>query len=286
MMRVIFLRPICVAIVSIQILWGGIASAAQREIDSPLKVQSDAIQGCVQTKLDTNLFRNLKNQRQVTIRAFPVSRSTYLDLNLRRIDVFAPGAKLVVVTPNGEQTLPRPDVTIFAGTVVGDAESDVFLSFSPQGSNGWIHTQGATHIMSSGRTGGDDVTIFDPAIAANTVAIEPFLCHIDESTMLQIPVPVPDKSPASPRVGLPPCQQATLAIETDFEYLQLFAGDTAAATAYVATLVGAASSVYERDVSVKLQVAYLRLWETSDDPWDQQTRAISFFNSETTGMRI
>lgn len=60
-----------------------------------------------------------------------------------------------------------------------------------------------------------------------------------------------------------------IAIETDWEFTgDLFGGDTDASAAYAATLIGVASEVFARDLDTQLEIGFLRLWSTSEDPWD------------------
>src|SRR5206468_17191 len=62
-------------------------------------------------------------------------------------------------------------------------------------------------------------------------------------------------------------KQADVAIDTDQELRAKFASD-AAALEYLASLAAAATSIYERDVAVRLRFSYIRLWgAASADPW-------------------
>ncbi len=62
---------------------------------------------------------------------------------------------------------------------------------------------------------------------------------------------------------------ADIAIETDYEFTAWrFGGDSDASAAYASTLFAAISSIYSRDTHVGLQISYLRIWDTSADPWN------------------
>ena len=62
---------------------------------------------------------------------------------------------------------------------------------------------------------------------------------------------------------------ARVAVETDWEFLNLFGGDEQAAIDYVGDLFAFASSIYEAEVDTNLEVSYLKLWPggANDDPW-------------------
>ena len=73
-----------------------------------------------------------------------------------------------------------------------------------------------------------------------------------------------EEAPLAP----PPAHTARLAIETDFEFFQLFGNDVDARN-YVADVVAFLSLVYEDEVDTSLAVSYLRTWGTAADPWNQ-----------------
>ena len=67
-----------------------------------------------------------------------------------------------------------------------------------------------------------------------------------------------------------------LAIESDFEFYQLFNNATTATT-YVGNLVGYASTIYAAELGTALVVQSLSLWQTSGDPWTQTSTTCSLF---------
>jgi hypothetical protein len=76
-----------------------------------------------------------------------------------------------------------------------------------------------------------------------------------------------------------------IAIETDWQFTNLFGGDTNASGEYAATLIGAVSTIYITDLDVGAQICYLRLWGDSTDPWtggssqDQLIEFQSYWNA-------
>ncbi|MBM4112145.1 MAG: hypothetical protein FJ253_02045 [Phycisphaerae bacterium] len=57
-----------------------------------------------------------------------------------------------------------------------------------------------------------------------------------------------------------------VAADCDFEFTSIFAGEEDC-TAYVVSLYGAISSIYEREMGVRVQLSYLRLWLDANDPY-------------------
>ncbi|MBL8880411.1 MAG: right-handed parallel beta-helix repeat-containing protein [Phycisphaerales bacterium] len=185
-------------------------------------------------------------------------------LDLQSFDVIAPESMLVAVTIDSEQMLNRPEVAMFRGEVRGESDSRVFLSVSPYGVYGFISRGADEFIVSSGPPAAGQPTLIynlrSPAAAA--IQFNPFTCASD-----LLPV-IHEATETGGVAGVIPCRNIDLAIETDQEYLGLFGGNTAAANAYMATLIGAVSEVYRRDANLSFLIVYSRLWTTTD-PWDQ-----------------
>lgn len=258
-------RSACIAITALLTL---AATSFAGDAEPPFQVTRRAPAEPIRAAIDADRLARLKSARSLTMHAFPLTDTAQVDLQLKRIGIFTPNPRIIAVGPAGERLPPKPDVVMFSGTIAGQTDSSVFLSFSPRAANGWVRIADTTYVMSSGRAGGQSVTIFNPAIAPEgSVEISPFLCEADKLPAPQPPLVATPDRPA-PR-GLPACSRAIVAVETDYEYTQLFGGDATLAAEYVATLFGAMNSIYQRDVAVTLQIDYLRLWETPDDPWDQ-----------------
>ncbi|MHC4217698.1 MAG: hypothetical protein ACYSU7_04495, partial [Planctomycetota bacterium] len=100
--------------------------------------------------LDNAVYDRLGRSRQVVVGGFPLDETTRVGLALERFDVFAPDARIVRAAATGEQPMPRPDVVLLRGTIVGQPESTVFLALSPHGTNGVISSALGRHIISSG----------------------------------------------------------------------------------------------------------------------------------------
>lgn len=269
-------------------------------LESPLHVAGKS-PGAVVTwlSLDSHGYRALRSAEQVILKDFVLDADCRVDLELRRMTVFADDARIVLGTPAGNVTAPRPDVAVFRGRVVGDSQSRVFLGLSPHGANGFIEYAGERYVVSSTREVGQG-----RAVVYNLTRLPPgaihwrqFDCPVcdsvghstdprsrydrsgDVDTMLRESAGTKTHIEGQRRrQGIVDGQSWSstgsasrliqIAIETDWELTALFDGDTDAAGAYIGTLVGAASEIYTRDVDTELQISFLRLWATSDDVWD------------------
>ena len=57
-----------------------------------------------------------------------------------------------------------------------------------------------------------------------------------------------------------------LALECDYEYWSQF-NDMGEALDYIYVLFGVIGDIYERDVSTKLALTFIRIWTTVNDPY-------------------
>lgn len=69
-----------------------------------------------------------------------------------------------------------------------------------------------------------------------------------------------------------------LAIDTDYEYFELF-GDLDAAAAYAVSLYGAVSDIYIREMNVRFDLTFVRLWDDPDDLYNAGDSPLGEFQS-------
>jgi len=220
--------------------------------------------------LDGVTYARLSQERQVVVTGFPLDEATRVDLALERFEVFSPDARIVRASARGEEQMPRPDVVLLGGEVVGEPGSMVFLGLSPHGTNGVIRSSAGRHIISSGRYGtGASTVIYDlDALPEGAIDFKGFECGLDQLDGFE-----PLAPGAGGVAGAYPLECATvalIAVETDWEFTgDLFGGSTEASGAYAAELIAAVSEIYLRDVGVNLQISELRLWSDENDPWTE-----------------
>ncbi len=251
--------------VSLSVLLAASAAFASPEISSPLLVDAkNSTEVMTALTLDRTGYQVLQTLDSVTLDNFVLSDDVTVDLDLESREVYAQDARLVVVTEDGEIEMDRPEVSLFGGSVAGDADSLVFLAFSPYGVEGFIETMGQTWIVSSGPFDQDlPIGVYNlTTLPEGVINWAQWECAVDQLDQpVQVPGPVVEHDT---RGGV--CYSLDFAVETDEQYLGLFSGDQAAANTYLATLFGAVSEIYSRDVFTTVQITFSRLWDTTD-PW-------------------
>lgn len=243
-------------------------------VPSPLVVDSRAMAPvATPLRFDATYFDAIDRAQRVNIAGFPLDRTTRVDLELENFEVFADDAVAVRGTSNGDVPAIRPKVATLRGSVVGIPGSKVYLAVSPLMSNGIIEMEGTTYVVSNGnfeeRTG---ITVYNLTdLPEGQISWLDYACSAldipgQEFANRGDPDPEPDHGQ--------PCRIARVAIETDFEFSQLFmTTDPVAAEelsmAYLESLVGGVSQIYTDTWGMRLRIAYSRVWpsQADPDPW-------------------
>jgi hypothetical protein len=230
---------------------------------------------------------------KATIRDISLREEKVDSVVLEPIEVWAKDAKVVVFDANGGQTiLPPPDVKYFKGRVLGEDESAVFLSKSVDGSirgivligeRRWTIGTGVRLRDGNPRTGPrtDAVREDEAPILVNESdviddyeeASQPWECQVLNAPHTPRFIAKTEGKSLTPVADAGNVAGATyqlrLAFETDGEFCAAFSDNTTNITTYIGDLVGAATTVYSRDVNTTLVIGttHLRTGGGGADPW-------------------
>ena len=244
----------------------------------PQRSTATSHQAIIDSALVGQARRMAEDHGEVRLGGVPLPGAGTVDLVLQPIDPFAADATFVAVDGSGRETiLPRPEFLALAGSVSGDADGEAFLSFGPAGVEGWIRVDGTAFGVSDGTGEGpvlihrlDALPPIDPELAANfcgTDLLDP-IPNADHAGAMGPPRPNGDSQARHGAVNLGTgCELITLAIDSDQELVGLFDGDTDATLGYIGPLMAATTSIFQRDLGIRLQASYIRLW-TEEDPWN------------------
>jgi hypothetical protein len=158
-----------------------------------------------------------------------------------RFEVFTPGARIVVVGEAGASEQPPPANVYFKGALEGVAGSRVLISVLADGTVRGIATDwsGAGLIL-TGPGGAPELRRVDPAKRPR----REFSCgQSDLSTPFEPLMATTVARPAAGSLAPPPAHTARVAVDTDFEFYQIF-GNTIDATNYVADIIAFLSILY------------------------------------------
>jgi len=251
-------------------------------------------------RLDHHALRAAPPGTDVILTDLPGGGTTALELT--RFSVTTPDTRFVLGIPGGPDTpidFDPADIVLLRGNVAGEPHSHVFLALSDRHeSTGRItlapgHTYGVSSRSTTGLALEDDQIAIYPASTTPAGFLGPTLCAthplpLGDGASGKVPPartggtdlqpvtqtgrpgdpalhPPPPATPAAPAgQPLPPVRLVEVAVETDYEYFELF-GDLDAAAAYVIALYAVNADLYIRDLRANPVVTYVRLWDTPDD---------------------
>lgn len=196
---------------------------------------------------------------RLVVDGFPVGPGERATVEFERFDVYAPGARVLVIDETGEREIPRSPRAHFLGTALEDERVRVGLSLDRGGANlsGLVAHPSGTHDLYEldGATEGAPIVYAVGRGREALPGVEPRTsCDTGDH-----PEPF-DSGLARALAGGPQAHQsgdlhlAVLAFDTDGELIQnMFAGNPVAANSALGDFVTASNVIYERDFSLRLQ---------------------------------
>jgi len=222
--------------------------------------------------LGRTALAELRTRTTAVVPDFPLGGDATVELELRRFEPFAPGARVEAVDGRGVRAVKLPDHVYFTGTVRGEPDSRVLLIAARDHVRGFVAARGTVYPFGPDRRGRHRsyaLRDVDPTAYPRPGAFCANDLHRDQVDSLLV------NRSARVAAGLEPppiaytssgLVQADAAIETDHELWARFGSD-AQTLDYLASLAAASSAIDERDVGVRLSFSYVRLWPTASDPW-------------------
>lgn len=204
--------------------------------------------------------------RRVAIPSVVLPDGTRVTLDLERLDLEHLGLAVFVDGQSRPEALLDLSLSVWRGTVAGAEGSEVALSFSREGCYGWVRVRGALFHLISRPGERQDWTHFEASMVGDAqlprLGTSVPVCAVDDLPGLPLaPLPPGGSAWLTPKV-----YEARVAIESDFQYFQLF-GSTSAALAYVTPLFAYVSALFEEQVGTVLTYPYVGLYTTPADPW-------------------
>jgi hypothetical protein len=243
-------------------------------------------------------LQSLAPEESIRVEDWPIAPGRRASVVLRRFDVYAPDAKIMVIENGVEREEPRSSLVYFRGAV-GDGpevESRFVAWLDPDSGvvGGFAMTSSGTYVLAPPEQGRDGTRLalaqaLDPDRPAPSWSCgvpedegDPFWRAVQEARA-QRSAPLSGRSGSVSALGTL-SKSAVIAFDTDAEYLDLrFSNSTANATTYIGQLVAGMSVLYERDIAavmgngVKILQGYtiLRVGEANDPYTDATGNASS-----------
>ncbi|MBP7677049.1 MAG: hypothetical protein KBB14_12070, partial [Thermoanaerobaculia bacterium] len=221
-------------------------------------------------------LRDLAPEETVRVDDWPIAPGQRAPVVLRRFDVYAPDAKIVVVDGDREVEVPRTATHYYLGARIdGSGRFAVGLDpdFGTIRANLSYDKEGYALLPEEDGSGQHRLAR-KTAFEADGAPGRTWTCGQED-------VPLDENGPFSPPTAeqppgsrsfealAPATKVAVIAVDTDNEFMNTkFGNNTANATAYIADLFLGMNVVYERDVNLRLLQGYTVLRpSTTTDPY-------------------
>ena len=201
--------------------------------------------------------------RQMVIDGFPDGNGGSATLRFERIEVYAPGARVIAIDAKGEHELPRSArIHLIGSSASGDVRTS--LGFAPGFTDvSGIGANSAGAFVISASTDSDGTTLRAvPSDETLPAGVVPLIVPGDDNLPSGKPMP---SGLALSLAATPPeansSRGAIIAIDTDTQFMsKRFANNTAQATSWISDLFAAMNVMYQRDLNVTLLqgTTYLR----------------------------
>ncbi|MCM3875474.1 MAG: zinc-dependent metalloprotease, partial [Thermoanaerobaculia bacterium] len=212
-------------------------------------------------------------EEPVSVLEWPVAPGVRRAVRVARHEIYAPGARMIRVDGNGETDVPRSRLSFFWGE--DDAGGRVLISVDP-----------ATHAIRGLSRGPDGffelesdptdrrgrLLLMSAAPAGDGQEAPPrFTCGQEDTTATAFAheaARTRRETLGRTPMNLSSLHTATVAFDTDNEYMAYRGDDVTNVTNYIATLVASVNVIYERDLNLRLLVGttFFRV-STTPDPW-------------------
>lgn len=223
----------------------------------------------------TESLLKLKPGSSVAVADWPVSPGVRQEVELTRVEIYAPGARIVKIEGGRMVELPRSRHAFYQGRSVDDPETRLVIAVDPDTRTleGTTYTRQGRRDLKPAKSGEYLVSTVE---ALEKSGQEPsWNCGQEQSVAVREPLDL-SATPAAKALGAVTgkaltLQTATIAVDTDNELMSLkFANNSTKATNYIANLFANMNVMYERDLQVRLLQGFTVLRpSTTADPWVQ-----------------
>ena len=201
---------------------------------------------------------------------FPDGFGGHARVTFKRIDVYAPDARIVVVDKDGEHALPRSTrIGLIGASDGGDVRASLSFDAHVRNVSGTGSSPSGAFAISAEHDAGALRLRSRPLDDTLPAGVKPQIVESDDALPTGRPQPSALEISLAGAAPTGAVRSAVVAVDTDNEFMSLrFGNDMSAATNWIADLFVSMNVMYQRDLGVALLqgTTYLR---TAADPYSQ-----------------
>ena len=222
--------------------------------------------------INYNVIRQIISQKLDKISLRLPYQNGNLNIELKKFDILAPGAKIVAGTVTGDKRVDFNNSFIAYTSDLNDKNSPlVVATFADNEVYAMVVSNSDVFVLSrldKNNVNSDYILFQNSKIKLH----KDFICG---SESFEIPSKIKEMqrglSSNIKDYSLSTLLKADVAIESDYETYTHFGSSVAKASNYILSLFASVSALYVRDINVRLQVTYLRVWSDINDPYPNAT---------------
>lgn len=230
--------------------------------------------------LDTaKLHTLLLSGKHIQIFDFPLSDNISVTLDLKQgRSAFDSRTKCIVTTPNGDIEMNAPELLVYRGTVLGEENSKVMLTFSAIGLLCSVHREDGSDYVFGQLRSSSDQTIYILLPEHELLATAPFIpfyCMNDGIINQPNALTPIDQIFAEARshkggtfgtqaVNTTGLLEAEVAIEADNDFYKAAGNTDTKVLSYIGALFSMSSSIYEDEAHITFRIPWVKVWATTD----------------------
>jgi len=239
--------------------------------------------GLVTVDRDRFASIDIASLHDVTIPSFHIPGMGRRELVLERFDLLAPTAVVVEGRASGDRAFAAERHMMLHGSVEGILGSHVYLAVFAGYAMGYIEiprdgSSYATRILVApdDASSPNPVTIVFVAPDDRPADTDRFrdhgFCGVEDLARYLAPGAAEFLAREASRKDVRNLSEVQtlvvqIALECDSLYYEVHGRNLSRAANYAIAIMGASSAIYQRDLSLLIQVPYLRIWTTSDNPF-------------------
>ncbi len=215
-------------------------------------------------ELDLQQLQSLKQSTAARAVGLPLPDGSIVTVNLTPFQITTPQSRFIHASAAGRTPAAVPDVLLLHGDITGVPGSHAFLAIGSSGmTNGYIRAPGINYVISTALTRDRTITIHESSADVGLPEFPEF-CGVGPTPHPIAERPAPRGSAANNRGP----RLANIAVDSDQSYYGIFGGVLFAPEDYIVELVAAVSDIYERDINLRLNLVFARVWPAGGEPFD------------------
>lgn len=233
-----------------------------------------SVEGLTAVDVDKNMLAKIVRERHEKISIDLPSGNNVIRTQLTRFELLTPDAKIVAGTDAGDRQINMNNSFVVYTSDLHDKNIPmIVLTIFENDASAFVSTDHDVFILTRRDlkdANSDHIFYQDSKIQGHREMI----CAADGLEMpdriknLQNNLTGQEKDFSTSQL-----LKANIAVESDYETF-LFYGGVQNAASYILRLLAPVSAIYIRDINIQIQSSYLRVWETSADPYNGTTSSV------------